>query len=143
MSNSSPIDSPRVVATTVSDENRETFLPNLFGSRHFFAAEHSLYNFMSWLSPRDYTGGFWDFLEFEGRPLYMSPPARETYAIQCDGNGYSGSVSTDAAGIIVTLFTLSHLSFRFEDVDLADAYNRLYAYAAEHPEAGSIFAAID
>ncbi|MGR3440055.1 MAG: antirestriction protein [Paracoccus sp. (in: a-proteobacteria)] len=49
----------------------------------------------------------------------------------------------DAAGIIATLFALSHLSFRFEDDRFSDAYARLYDHAAGHPEAGEIFQAID
>ena len=133
----------RIVATLVPETDRGEFLPKLFGNRHFFIAENTLYSLMSWLSPDDYGGGFWDFYQLDGAPLYMVPPARQTYRIACETNGYSGEVSADAAGIIVTLFTLSHLSFKYESDHLSLAYHCLYEYAAEHPEASAIFAAID
>ena len=132
-----------IPAITVSEDDRENFLPNLFGRRHFFIAEPTLYSLMECLSPQDYGGGFWDFKELNGQALYMVPPEREGYRIQCDGNGYSGQVSADAAGIIVTLFALSHLSFKFESDVFATGYNRLRDYADGHPEASAIYLAID
>lgn len=58
-------------------------------------------------------------------------------------NGYESEVSADAAGIIATLFTLSHLSFKYESDLLPEGYGRLYAFASDHPEASEIFQAID
>lgn len=136
-------DATRQAATPVGENERETFLPALFGHRHFFVAEHTLYNFMGWLSPQDYGGGFWEFYALNGKPLYLVPPDRPDYRIKCETNGFEGTVTADAAGIIVTLFTFSHLSFKFESDVLSEGYQRLYAYAAEHPEASAIFGAID
>lgn len=130
-------------ATLVPEQRREIFLPTLFGQQHLIIAENTLYNLMSWLSPRDYGGGFWDFYEHEGKPLYLVPTSRSRYRITCETNGYEGEVSADAAGIIATLFALSHLSFKYESDLLAEGYGRLYAYAADHPEASEIFQAID
>ena len=73
----------------------------------------------------------------------MRPISKPRFRISWEGNGYQGEVSADAAGIIATMFTLSHLSFRFEDDRFAEAYARLYEFAARHPEAGEIFQAID
>ena len=140
--NVSPADQ-RPVALAVPETARATFLPELFGQRHFFVAENVLYNFMGWLSPEDYGGGFWDFYALDEKPLYMVPPARDAYRIACETNGYMGSVSADAAGIIVTLFTFSHLSIKYESDVLAEGYQRLYDYAAGHPEAAAVFGAID
>ncbi len=133
----------RSVAVAVPENDRESFLPTLFGRQHFFVAENALYNFMGWLSPEDYGGGFWEFYALGGTPLYMVPPHRDAYRIACETNGYTGSVSPDAAGIIVTLFTFSHLSFKYESDVLSQGYQRLYDYAAEHPEGAAIFGAID
>jgi hypothetical protein len=48
------------------------------------------------------------------------------------------------AGIIATLFALSHLSFTYQDAHpLADRYHTLLDFVGEHTEAGMIFAAID
>ncbi|MCM0752673.1 antirestriction protein [Brucella pseudogrignonensis] len=131
------------VATLVPEHRRETFLPTLFGLQRLIIAENTLYNLMGWLSPRDYGGGFWDFYELEGKPLYLVPTSRPRYRIACDTNSYEGDVSADAAGIIATLFTFSHLSFKYQSDHLAEGYNRLYAFAAAHAEAPEIFQAID
>lgn len=131
------------LATLVPDHRRETFLPTLFGLQRLILAENMLYNLMGWLSPQDYGGGLWDFYEHEGKPLYLVPTSQPRYRIVCDTNGYEGEVSADAAGIIATLFTFSHLSFKYQSDLLAEGYGRLYAYAADHPEAAEIFQAID
>ncbi len=131
------------VATLVTENRRADFLPGLFGLEHLMVAENTLYGLMEWLSPHDYGGGFWDFCEYEGKPLYVVPTSKDRYRITCDTNGYEGEVSADAAGIIATLFALSHLSFRYESDLLVERYARLHAFAAEHPEASEIFQAID
>lgn len=130
------------VATVVPDDRRMDFLPTLFGLRHLIVAEHTVYTVLERLSP-DYRGGFWDFLENEGRPLYLRPASKGRFRITCDGNGYQGEVSADAAGIIATLFAFSHLSFSDRSDRMADGYQHLYAFAADHAEAREIFAAID
>ena len=119
------------------------FLPRLFGPRLFLIGEHAVFGFMEQLSPADYNGGLWDFYEIEGEPLYLAPTSRPRFHLSWDGNGYGGEVSADAAGIIATLFAFSHLSFRHDAVELSEGFTRLYAYAAEHPEAREIFQAID
>ena len=119
------------------------FLPRLFGPRLFLIGEHAVYGFMERLSPADYNGGLWDFYGFKGEPLYLAPTSRPRFHLSSDGNGYEGEVSADAAGIIATLFAFSHLSFSHDAKALTDGFARLYAYAADHPEARAIFQAID
>ena len=130
-------------ATLVPECRRMEFLPGLFGRKLMLVGERTVYQFMSWLAPDDYTGGLWHFHERGGQPLFLSPDADKRFRIFCETNGYMGEVSAEAAGIIATLFTLSHLSFRHEVDQLSDAYLRLYEFAGDHPEAGEIFQAID
>lgn len=132
-----------LTATRVPDDRRMDFLPRLFGRRLLIIGEHTVFRFMEILSPSDYGGGFWDFYELADQPLYLAPTSKPRFRIQCEGNGFEGEVSADAAGIIATLFAFSHLSFRHDDDELAEGYGRLYAYAADHPEAAAIFQAID
>ena len=89
------------------------------------------------------TGGHWHFHERSGQPLFMSPDSNKQFRIFCETNGHMGEVSAEAAGIIATLFALSHLSFQHEADQLSEAYLRLYEFAGYHPEAGEIFKAID
>ncbi|MDN5788650.1 antirestriction protein [Pseudorhodobacter sp.] len=130
-------------ATPVPEEQRMAFLPALFGQRLMLIGERTVFDFMGWLSPNDYGGGLWTFFEFEGKPLFLAPDTDTRFQISCDGNGYRGVLSAEAAGIIATLFAMSHLSLRHESEHLSDGYARLYAYAGAHPEAGEIFQAID
>jgi hypothetical protein len=129
--------------TLVPEARRMAFLPALFGPTLMMIGERAVYQFMSWLAPDDYTGGLWNFHESGGQPLFMSPNADKRFRIFCETNGYTGEVSAEAAGIIATLFALSHLSFRHEADQLSEAYMRLYEVAGDHPEAGEIFKAID
>ena len=130
-------------ATLVPEDRRMAFLPRLFGHRLLIIGEHTVFSFMERLSPEDYGGGIWDFYELAGTPLYLAPTSKPRLHLCCDGNGYEGEVSADAAGIIATLFAFSHLSFRYDAPELSDGFARLYAYAADHPEARDIFQAID
>lgn len=129
-------------ATLVPEDRRLNFLPALFGLNRLIVAENTLYGLMDRLSP-DYGGGAWDFYELDGKPLYLAPTSKPRFRMSWPDNGYQGEVSADAAGIIATLFALSHLSFRFTDDRFSEGFARLYDYAARHPEAGEIFQAID
>ena len=102
-----------------------------------------MFSFLERLSPEDYGGGIWDFYELAGAPLYMAPTSKSRFRLSWEDNGYEGEVSAGAAGIIATLFTLSHLSFSFESDHFAEGYQRLRAYSDGHPESSVIFAAID
>jgi len=130
-------------AIRVPDERRMDFLPRLFGQRLLIIGEHTVFRFMEILSPGDYGGGLWDFYERAGQPLYLAPTSKPRCRLFCEGNGFEGEVSSDAAGIIATLFAFSHLSFRYDDDELAEGYGRLYEHAADHAEAAAIFQAID
>ncbi len=130
-------------ASIVPDNCRPQFLPALFGHSLLIVAENTVYTILERLSPLDYGGGFWEFYENEGHPLYMAPKTDRRFRITGDITMYRGEVSADAAGIIATLFAFSHLSFRYQSDRLCDGYSRLYAYAAYHPEAAEIFQAID
>ncbi|MET3523810.1 antirestriction protein [Mesorhizobium abyssinicae] len=130
-------------AIVVPDERRLEFLPTLFGRSLLTVAENAVYSFMKRLSPLDYCGGFWDFYEHNGKPLFMAPRSKSRFRITGGLTGYQGDVSAEAAGIIATLFSFSHLSFQYQSKHLSEGYGRLYAYSADHPEASEIFQAID
>lgn len=130
-------------ACIVPDERRLEFLPTLFGRSLLIIGENVVYSFMERLSPLDYGGGFWDFYEHEGKPLFMAPRSKSRFRITGEITGFQGEVSAEAAGIIATLFAFSHLSFQHQSEHLSEGYGRLYTYLAGHPEAAEIFQAID
>ena len=94
--------SARHFATLVPYDRRENFLPTLFGLRHLIIAENAVYHFMERLSPYDYGGGFWDFFELRGRPLFLAPTSRKRMRIESGITEFRGEVSAEAAGIIAT-----------------------------------------
>lgn len=134
---------PRQPATLVPEGRRAKFLPAMFGLRLLIVAENTVYNLMERLSPRDYGGGFWNFYERDGKPLFLAPATDRRFRIEGAITQFRGEVSAETAGIIATLFTFSHLSFKFESDRLAEGYDRLFAYSDGHPEASAIFASID
>ncbi|MDR4470691.1 MAG: antirestriction protein, partial [Nitrospira sp.] len=80
----------------------------------------------------------------EGGENSLTTPGE--YCMTAD-NFFDATVSGDAAGIIVSLFTFSHLSFLLEDDPhgprIAQYFHLLRDFAANHPEAGLIVRAID
>jgi hypothetical protein len=140
--------SPRAApgAALVPEHQREDFLPELFGSRQFFLAELLVYDWMARTCPT-YSGGHWLFYRVDSQGAgYMAPSIDSPVQVWIEGNGFVGDMSVDAAGIVVTLFTLSHLSFsaRGDDQELlVSRYHALREFALAHPEARAIFAAID
>jgi hypothetical protein len=81
--------------------------------------------------------------ELSNGGFYMAPNSGP-YKFGVYSNGFEGTLSGDAAGITVCLFTFSHLSFQqpTEDVFSRHFY-ALREFAMDHKEARSIFAAID
>ena len=133
----------RAAATLVCEGRRPEFLPALFGLSHLIIAENTVYAMMDRLSPLDYGGGHWDFYEHCGRPLFLAPTSEPRFRIGGEATCFEGQVSAEAAGIIATLFTFSHLSFRFRSDFLTDGYERLHHYVDGHAEASEIYQAID
>lgn len=130
-------------ATLVPDDRREKFLPTLFGHRFLIVAENTVYTMMERLSPSDYRGGFWNFYEQDGQPLYLAPTSKSRFQIESDITEFRGEVSADSAGIVATLFALSHLSVNYQSDLLAKRYYRLRIYSFHHPEVSEIFQVLD
>jgi Antirestriction protein len=133
----------RQAATVVPDERRPDLLPALFCLPHLIMAENTVYAMMDRLSPLDYGGGHWNFYEDRGQPLYLAPTSKPRFRIAGEITCFEGEVSAEAAGIIATLFTFSHLSYRYRSHFLSDGYERLHRYVDGHPEASEIYQAID
>jgi hypothetical protein len=127
------------LVTVVPREDRMRFLPDLFATLHQ-RVENAIYDWMSELAA-DYRGGLWEFVRIESGGGYLRPPGKE-HRLGC-ANGFEGTVSADAAGIIVTMYALSHLSFECPSQLLAERYMQVRVLVMEHPECESILDAID
>jgi len=131
----------RIIASRVSARARLDFLPRHFG-RYMMQVESRIYAQFREIAPA-YDGGFWEFVDLSNGGSYLAP-AGETFLIDQPSNYFQGTVSADAAGVIVTLYVLSELSFKYPEEPLfADHFHQLRDFAAEHAEAALIFSAID
>ncbi|WP_099609458.1 antirestriction protein [Vibrio coralliilyticus] len=98
----------------------------------------------------EYTGGYWEFIELENGGKYLYPVGDKALKVS-NPNNYSAHVmSAKAAGICVTLITLSFYAMKAhergddEERDkLATLEYKLYQYARELDEFSSIRSIID
>ncbi len=136
------IEQVAIAATRISDDDRLGFLPRHFGT-HMMIVERALYAELRHLCA-EYRGGWWNFYDLSNGGCYLAPGGAAEFHLKVPGNGFDGRLSADATGVTVTLFALSHLSFRFPSVPMfGEQFYRLRDFALEHGERQLIFAAID
>jgi hypothetical protein len=129
-----------ITATRCPDAKRLQFLP-----RHFhmwcLKVESAVFDHLQRLSP-DYRGGYWVFYDLSNGGCFIAPSHGE-FHIEAP-NGFSATVDAETAGIIATLYALSHLALAHPTKDIfATRFHELRAFALEHPQARAIFGAID
>ena len=115
----------------------------LFGHQCGMRVEPTIYNMAGMLST-DYHGGYWEMYRLSNGGFFMEPAADAPFQVAAQ-NGYDGSMSAQAFGIVVCLYTFSSLSFGRDDfADVcAEQYHLLREYAMDHAEVRDILAAID
>ncbi len=129
-------------AELVPESKRLSILPQLFGMRLMMLGENAVYNQMGAMC-QQYGGGLWDYYALPNGAHYMVPTGSKQYELNWDLNGFSGVVSADAAGLIMTLMALSFMSFRDRTDTCAENFHKIRDLLDEHPEAALIFRAID
>lgn len=129
-----------ITSTVVPEGYRLGFLPRHFGNL-MSAVESDVYGHMLNLAA-DYTGGYWEFVDLSNGGCFMCPTQQDLRIVA--PNGFGATVSGEVAGIIATLYALSHLSFEYPETDrLATAFHQLREFALEHAHANDILAAIN
>ncbi len=113
---------PKVEATLVPEDQRLSVLPHFFGLAQMLRAEALTFAYMTKLSI-DYTGGYWHYYKL--------------------GNGYQGTMSSDAAGIVATLFAINQLADELRTDAMVELYHALLDFGTEHAEQAAILSAID
>lgn len=139
-----------IQAKEVPLNKRINFFFKHFGNDHMIKAETYIYNYMRYLS-NSYKGGLWNFYELSNGGLYISPASNtnKKMNITVPSNYFSNEVSSDAAGIIATLFALGALAGLLHDENdlmfesVSNQYHFLRDYALQHDEADLILSAVD
>lgn len=127
-------------ATRVPEAKRPDCLARHFGC-HQVRVEQGVFGWMERLAPA-YRGGYWEFNELPNGGFYMAPHDGP-YTLSWEGNGFEGTVSADAAGVIACLMCYSHLSFVINDPRISNSFRHLLACVHRHPEGAAILRAID
>lgn len=134
----------QVVAYPVPDDERLEHIAHTFGARFPLQIEPLVFVLTAELAEA-YDGGYWEFFALSNGGFYMAPSSDETFAVICP-NGFAETMTADALGITVCLYTYSHLSFSGNE-DLAkmcaEHFHLLRDYMVDHPEAGKILRATD
>lgn len=127
----------------VKEQNRLDFLPSHLGN-WVAKFEQETFCWAEALCP-SYSGGYWEFYNLSNGGFFMAPDMGYSIEMFVSGNGFSGKLSSEAVGIIATLFALSSLAFDYYEVSdiFSIKYHQLRDYAKEHPESIDIFSAID
>lgn len=137
--NSNATDS-KITATIVPEHYRLGFLPRHFGNL-MLVVESAVYDHMRSLAT-DYAAGYWQFVDLSNGGCFLHPTQKSIHIVA--PNGFEGTVSGEVAGIIATLYALSHLSFEHREADcLSNGFHELREFALEHSHCGDILAAVD
>ena len=135
-------DTQAIIATAVPVAKRLDFLPRHFGKR-MMEVETYIFNRFTTLC-KSYRGGYWEFYDLSNGGCYLALRSQTPLDLDINSNGFQGTVSADAAGIIVTLFTLCELAFRHENEEIfSTRFHQLRDFATTHAEHALIFQAID
>ncbi len=123
-------------------EERFNYPAYHFGDFFPFRVEPFIFDLAGRLS-RDYQGGYWNMYELPSGGFYMAPDSDTPFHVSCM-NGYEGTLSADAFGVTVCMYTYSHLSFSPNMAEVCtEQYHLLREYLFQHPEVRAILAAID
>lgn len=134
---------PSITNTLVPESQRLNIVNGLFGIAYMLKLEPAVFTMAERLAEQ-YTGGYWDFHDLSNGGFYMAPRSDTGFQVICE-NGFKGNLSPDAFGITVCLYAYSELSFAGNRLaqTCADQYHLLREWVAKHPEAKSIYRAID
>ena len=86
--------------------------------------------------------GSWSAFELSNGGFFVVPMSQTQYVMESP-NGYSATVSAEAAGIVVSMFAINYVANETEGDYLSAAYHALRHFGAEHKEAQDILALTD
>lgn len=136
--------SPRIVAVAVDDEGERLKClmditgPSILKTIHL---ENAFFNAMH-LFDDTYHGGWWNFFKLSNGGFYVALKDDKQFHM-VSPNGFECDVDANTAGIIVSAFAYSNLSFNPKGGAFGEEYHKLYDFIFQHPEAGMIRAALD
>ena len=121
------------------------FLPHYLGRAHAVFQNCLFYLAKQFLEP--YDGGYWEFYHLSNGGFVMALDDHNTITVNSP-NGSSATVDAETASIVVSLMTLSDLSFNLQtDSDelhkVVTSFHALREFALEHPNSNTILKLVD
>ena len=132
-----------ITCRRIASNQRVKVTAELFGLAFPMRLEPAIFSIAGNLAA-EYDGGYWEFYKLSNGGFYMAVASDKQFVVSSE-NGYEGSISGNALGLVACLYAYSHLSFgegAFSEV-CAEQYHLLREFALDHAEAGSIMQAID
>jgi hypothetical protein len=130
-----------LTATLIEENDRLNFLPKHV-KKNYIQFENILY-YLTKSMCHKYTGGYWNFYELSNDGFFLALASDEKFEVYVDGNGFNGFVSSEALGIIVTLFSINGILGQKDNDYLIDKFYALRDFALDHEESDLILLAID
>lgn len=135
-------DGEPITATLFPDYERLCFTPQLFGPSLMPSGEFLVIDVHDQMTRRS-NSGYWNYYKLSNGGFYMAPEKAELLRIQWPGNGFDDMLTSDASGVVATLFTLNFMLHEFRAKHLETMYWKLEDFARGHPESQKIRRAID
>lgn len=136
------IDSELITATLFPDHERLSFTPQLFGPSLMMQGESLVFRVHNHMTGRSHNG-YWNFYKLSNGAFYMAPEKDELLHITWPSNGFDDVLTSDASGVVATMFALNYLLHEFGNKHLETMFWKLEDFARSHSERQKIFRAID
>ena len=132
----------RISAKLCTNDERLSFTSELFGPVRMLQGESLVLEVHKQMTGRNYSG-HWHYFKLANYGLYMAPDNDEAQPITWGGNGIVEELTSDASGIVATLFALNaiHQEYGAWQPDLL--FDLLQDFAREHAESQKIFRILD
>ena len=135
-------DCQTITAIIFPEYERLSFTPQLFGPELMLMGESLVFDLHNQMTGRSYSG-HWEFYKLSNGGFYMAPEGNDLLRITWPGNRFDDVMSSDAAGIVMSLFALNIMAFEFHNSHLPAMVFKLEDFARGHAESSKIRKAID
>ena len=132
----------RISAKLCSNDERRSFTKELFGPVLMLQGESLVLDVHKQMTGHSYSG-HWHYFKLSNDGLYMAPEKNEVHPITWGGNGLIEELTSDASGMVATLFALNAIHQEYGSWQPDLLFDLLQDFAREHAESQKIFRILD
>lgn len=123
----------KITATLLYSDEQVNFSSLLFGSSLMDLGESFVYRKHEHLTGY-HDSGDWHFYKLSNGGFYLAPKTDEHLNITFFDDDFVDVMTSDATGVVATMFVLDHLFDAFGDMHLFTMNGKLKDFALGHPE---------